>query len=92
MRVPVLLDGARRARRRGTVIVTELFAGFPEPDETVAGLAARAGLQHETVRVLHNGTTARSGPGFLVVADIAHARGISLDQLAARIRDSNGDT
>ncbi len=83
---------SEQTRVRVERLVTELFAGFPEPDETVAGLAARAGLQHETVRVLHNGTTARSGPGFLVVADIAHARGISLDQLAARIRDSNGDT
>jgi hypothetical protein len=81
---------ARRAattdtERRVARLVALLFEAYPRDRETIADLARRAGLKHETVRNLWLNPSGkyRSGPGFFVVASIANARDISLDWLAA---------
>ena len=63
-----------------------LFDGIESSGDTIASLARRCGLGHETVRRLHRnpGGRLRTGPSFFVVASIARARGLSLDQLAER--------
>lgn len=65
-------------------MVHRLFDGLGHDGETVADVARRAELPHETVRrLLRNpGGRSRSGPGFFIVAAIARARGISLDAIA----------
>jgi hypothetical protein len=65
-------------------MVHRLFTGFGQGGETLADLARRADLPHETIRrILRNpGGRNRSGPGFFIVVAIARARGISLDELA----------
>lgn len=61
-----------------------LFRGLADGGDTVAAVARRSGLGHETVRRLwrNPGNTKRTSPAFFVVAAIARARGVSLDQLA----------
>jgi hypothetical protein len=65
-------------------LVRRLFEGLGRGGETIADVARRAELPHETVRRLFRnpGARNRSGPGFLIVAAIARARGVSLDELA----------
>jgi hypothetical protein len=65
-------------------LVVQLFSGFEDERGSIADLARRANLGHETVRRLrHNpGPQLRAGPSFFVVAAIANARGLSLDQIA----------
>ncbi|MGE3326582.1 MAG: XRE family transcriptional regulator [Acidimicrobiia bacterium] len=72
------------SERRVEHLVTMLFAEFGRDGETVADVARRSGLSHEAVRRLwrHPDGKDRSGAGFFVVAAIARARGISLDDLA----------
>lgn len=67
------------------LLLTEvLFRGLDDDGDTVAAVARRSGLGHETVRrLLRNpDNRRRTSPAFFVVASIARARGISLDQLA----------
>lgn len=61
-----------------------LFDGIEDDGESVASLARRCGLGHETIRRLYRnpGDSLRTGPTFFVVAAIARARGLSLDSLA----------
>ena len=63
-----------------------LFDGIESSGDTIASLARRCGLGHETVRRLYRnpGDRLRTGPSFFVVASIARARGLSLDHLAER--------
>lgn len=65
-------------------LVGLLFSGFEAERGSIADLARRANLGHETVRRLRRnpGPHLRAGPSFFVVAAIAHARGLSLDQIA----------
>lgn len=71
-------------------LVDQLFVGVNDGEVTVAEIAKRAGLGYETVRSLLRGTSRpRYGPGFFIVAAIAHARDLSLDALSSR---ANGDT
>ncbi len=67
-----------------TRLTDALFRGLEEDGETVADVARRSGLRHETVRRLwrNPGNRRRTSPAFFVVAAIARARGVSLDQLA----------
>lgn len=64
-----------------------LFAGVGENGHTVADVARGAGLGHETVRNLWRNPSGkeRYGPGFFIVAGIAKARGLSLDELAQSV-------
>lgn len=73
---------SQETKQRVGLLIDALFHRFPSESETVTDLAQKAGLGHETVRVLQKRLQSSSGPGFLVVADLARARGISLDQLA----------
>lgn len=61
-----------------------LFDGIENSEESVASIARRCDLGHETVRRLYQnpGDGLRTGPTFFVVAAIARARGLSLDSLA----------
>ena len=61
-----------------------LFDGIEDNGESVASLARRCDLGHETIRRLYRnpGKCLRTGPTFFVVAAIARARGLSLDSLA----------
>lgn len=65
-------------------LVQRLFDGLGRDGETIAEIARRAQLPHETVRrLLRNpGGRNRSGPGFFIVVAIARARGIPLTELA----------
>jgi transcriptional regulator with XRE-family HTH domain len=65
-------------------LIDVLFRGLGEDGDTVAEIARRSGLGHETVRRLwrNPGGRMRTSPAFFVVAAIARARGISLDRLA----------
>ena len=69
----------QRVRR----LVARLFDGLEASGETIADVARRADLGHETVRRLQRNPTGaeRSGPGFFIVAAIAKARNIPLDDL-----------
>lgn len=61
-----------------------LFAAVDDGNLTVAQLAEAAGLKHETVRRLRVNPAQRNryGPGFFIVAAIAQAQGLSLDEIA----------
>lgn len=61
-----------------------LFDGIKNEGETIASIARRCDLGHETVRRLYRnpGGRLRTGPSFFVVAAIARAQGLSLDDLA----------
>ena len=63
-----------------------LFDGIEDAGESVASIARRCDLGHETIRRLYRnpGDGLRTGPTFFVVAAIARARGLSLDSLAER--------
>ena len=67
-----------------TQLIDLLFRGLGDDGETVADIARRSGLGHETVRRLwrNPGGRKRTSPAFFVVAAIARARGVSLDELA----------
>lgn len=67
-----------------TRLVARLFEGVEAGEPTVGDIAKEAALSHETVRRLYRnpGHRLRYGPGFFIVAAIARARGISLDDLA----------
>jgi hypothetical protein len=71
------------SERRVNQLVSQLFSGLETSGETIADIARRADRAHETVRRLHRNPTGanRSGPGFFIVAAIAKARSISLDEL-----------
>ena len=71
------------SEQRVSRLVARLFDGLEASGETIADVARRADLGHETVRRLQCNPTGakRSGPGFFIVAAIAKARNISLDQL-----------
>ena len=79
--------------RRVQHLLELLFRGLGEGDETVADVARRAGLGHETVRNLwrNPGMRRRTSPAFFVVAAIARARGISLDVLAAETLETGAE-
>jgi hypothetical protein len=66
-------------------LVSALFIDLEEAGDTIAEIARRAELGHETVRRLwrNPGHRLRTGPSFLIVAAIARARRLSLDELAA---------
>lgn len=72
---------------RVQTLVSTLFDGFDRQAESLSDLAEAADLGYETVRSLLRppARQLRSGPGFLVVASIARARGVSLDEIAAQI-------
>jgi hypothetical protein len=72
------------SERRVAHLVALLFRGVGDGGETIADVARRSGLGHETVRCLwrNAGDKKRTSPAFFVVAAIARARGLSLDQLA----------
>ena len=63
---------------------TALFDGFEDARGSIASIARRSDLGPEAVRRLYRnpGPRLRTGPSFLVVAAIARARGLSLDNLA----------
>lgn len=65
-------------------LVQALFLGAEASGESAADIARRADLNPETVRRIwrNPGSRSRSGPSFLIVAAIAKARDISLDDLA----------
>jgi hypothetical protein len=79
-RRPADANSERRVER----LVALLLKDVGGDGQSVADIARRAGLGHETVRRLwrHPDGRDRSGPGFFIVAAIARARGISLDGLA----------
>ena len=68
-------------------LIALLFTGVGETGHTVADVARSAGLGHETVRSLWRNPSGkeRYGPGFFIVAGIARARGLSLDELARSV-------
>lgn len=70
-------------------LVALLFRGVGDDGETIADIARRSELGHETVRCLwrNAGGRKRTSPAFFVVAAIARARGVSLDQLAEETLD-----
>lgn len=70
-------------------LVRVLLGSLDAGSTTVAELARAAGLEHETVRRLwrNPGGRFRYGPGFFIVDALARAEGLSLDALAARVRD-----
>ena len=70
-------------------LVRVLLGSLDAGSTTVAELARVAGLEHETVRRLwrNPGGRLRYGPGFFIVDALARAEGLSLDALAARVRD-----
>ena len=76
--------GTIESESRVALLVDTLFQGIGGDGDTVADLARRSGLRHETVRRLwrNPGGRKRTSPAFFVVAAIARARGLSLDQLA----------
>ena len=65
-------------------LIDLLFHGLGDDGDTVADVARRSGLGHETVRRLwrNPGGRKRASPAFFVVAAIARPRGVSLDELA----------
>lgn len=80
--------GDEQSEKRVQRLVGLLLASVDDKNRTVADVATEAGLPHETVRRLRRnpGGKSRSGPGFFVVAALARAQGLSLDELAARTR------
>jgi len=76
--------GTTESERRVSQLIDALFRGVGCDGDTVADIARRSGLGHETVRRLwrNPGDRKRTSPAFFVVAAIARARGVSLDQLA----------
>jgi len=76
--------GTAASERRVQRLLDLLFRGVGEGGESIAEVARRAGLGHETVRQLWRNPSRRNrtSPAFFVVAAIARARGISLDGLA----------
>jgi len=79
-RAPATVESEGRVAQ----LIDVLFRGLGEDGDTVADIARRSGLGHETVRRLwrNPGGRNRSGPAFFVVAAIARALRVSLDQLA----------
>lgn len=77
----------RESDERVRVLVGALFEGLDDAGESLAETAAAAGMEYETVRsLLRPGQRRlRAGPGFLVVASIARARGVSLDAIADQV-------
>lgn len=74
----------QRTDQRAERLRVMLFDGIEDAGESVASIARRCDLGHETVRRLYRnpGGRLRTGPSFFVVAAIARARGLSLDYLA----------
>lgn len=71
--------------RRVRELVAALFDGFEPQWGAIAELAARADVNAETVRQLLKNPKGRNrfDAGFFLVADVARARGLSLDDVAA---------
>lgn len=77
-----------RVARLVDALVGDVVSGASA--DTVASVAQRAGLGHETVRRLARNPDRRlrTGPSFFVVAAIARARSISLDGLASKVLEN----
>ena len=78
--------------RRVAALLASLFVSLDAGDTTVADLARHAGLAHETVRRLwrNPGGRLRYGPGFFIVAALAEAQAMSLDELARQVQVADG--
>ena len=81
-------SATHQTEQRVQRLLVELLRPLDSGEMTVAKLATEAGLGHETVRRLWRNPTGalRYGPGFFIVAALAAATNVSLDDLVMKVR------